>query len=109
MLGDTAETVARAAAGTAEAVGWGHLWALLCRKICGKRLETGHLETAFVYFSYQITLFFHAETSGNYDFSIFSPPIHVSISALLVCVFLKLTLLDTSFAWHPIKHRTLEI
>jgi hypothetical protein len=65
------------------------------------------LETAFVSFSYQITLFFHAETSGNYDYSFFSPPIHVSIPALLICVFLQLTLLDTSFAWHPIKHRTL--
>jgi hypothetical protein len=29
------------------------------------------LETAFVSFSYQITLFFHAETSGNYDYSFF--------------------------------------
>lgn len=48
----------------------------------------------------------HLETM---TFLCFSPPIHVSIPALLMCVFLQLTLLDTSFAWHPIKHRTLEI
>ena len=67
------------------------------------------LEAAFVYFSYQITLFFHAETSGNYDFSMFFSTNSCFYSCPSdVCIFAA-DPPDTSFAWHPIKHRTLEI